>query len=130
MSEEHEVLQQRLDELTKEFSELASILRLRDRGHEAVRQRFSNLVAHWKSERGHSSRLKDLVTHSAYQQIIGMGEPAIPLLLEEMQERPDHWDWALRAITGSDPVPPESWGKLREIAAAWVTWGKERGYIT
>jgi transposase-like protein len=96
--------------------------------HEAVRQRFSNLVAVWKSDRGHSSKLTDLVIHPAYQQIIGMGDRAIPLLLEEMRERPDHWDWALRAITGSDPVPRESWGKLREIANAWLAWGKGNGY--
>jgi hypothetical protein len=73
--------------------------------------------------------LKDLAMHPAYQQIIGMGERAIPLLIEEMKERPDQWDWALRAITGADPVPRESWGKLKEIAASWVAWGKERGSI-
>ncbi len=97
--------------------------------HETIRRRFDTLVAVWKSERGHSSFVTDLVIHPAYQQIIGMGERAVPLLLEEMRARPDHWDWALRAITGSDPVPKESWGKLREIAAAWVAWGKERGYV-
>jgi hypothetical protein len=94
-----------------------------------TRQRFDNLAALWKSQCGHDSFVTDLVIHPAYQQIIGMGEPAVPLLLEEMRARPNHWDWALRSITGSDPVPKESWGKLREIAAAWVAWGKERGYI-
>jgi hypothetical protein len=93
------------------------------------RQRFVRLVGEWKAGRGHSSKLKDLAMHPAYQQIIGMGESAVPLLLEEMKERPDQWDWALRAITGDDPVPHESWGKLTEIAAAWNAWGKERGYI-
>jgi hypothetical protein len=97
--------------------------------HVTLRQRFDNLVAVWKSERGHSSILTEMVLHPAYQQIIGMGEQAVPLLLEELQRQPDHWDWALRSITGSDPVPRESWGKLREIAAAWVTWGKRRGYV-
>lgn len=95
----------------------------------AVRQRFDRLVVEWKTGRGHSSKLKELATHPAYQQIIGMGESAVPFLLEEMKERPDQWDWALRAITGTDPVPRESWGKLKEIAAAWIAWGEERGYI-
>ena len=88
-------------------------------------QRFARLVAEWKVGRGHSSKLKDLAMHPAYQQIIGMGERAVPLLIEEMKERPDQWDWALRAITGNDPVPRESWGKLKDIAAAWVAWGRE-----
>ena len=86
------------------------------------------LVAEWKVGRGHSSKLKDLAMHSAYQQIIRMGERAIPLLIEEMKERPDQWDWALRTITGTDPVPREWWGKLKDIAAAWVAWGRDRGF--
>ena len=88
------------------------------------RRRFARLVAEWKVGRGHSSKLKDLAMHPAYQEIIGMGARAVPLLIEEMRERPDQWDWALCAITGADPVSPESWGKLKEIAAAWVAWEK------
>lgn len=95
-----------------------------------VRQRFSRLADEWRLGRGHSSKLTDLAMHPAYQQIIGMGERAVPLLLEEMKERPDQWDWALRAITGEDPVPRDSWGKLNEIAAAWIAWGRERGYAS
>ena len=82
-------------------------------------QRFARLVDEWKRGRGHSSKLTDLVMHPAFQRIIGIGERAVPLLIEEMKERPDHWISALRAITGVDPVPRESWGKLREIAASW-----------
>ena len=66
--------------------------------------------------------------HPAYQRIIGMGESAIPLLLEELDARPDHWAWALRAITGVDPVPDASRGKLRPTADAWVKWGRDNGY--
>ncbi len=67
--------------------------------------------------------------HPAYQRIIGMGETAIPLILEEMRCCPSQWTWALRAITGADPVPKESRGKLKEMTAAWVEWGIEKGYI-
>ncbi len=95
-----------------------------------LQQRFARLVAEWKSGRGHSSLSSEMVTHPAYLQIIGMGKSAIPLLLNEMNERPDHWDWALRAITGTDPVPQEAWGKLRQIAAAWLAWGAREGYIS
>ncbi len=95
-----------------------------------AQQRFTRLAEEWRVGRGHSSKLTDLAMHPAYQQIIGMGERAIPLLLDEMKERPDQWDWALRAITGADPVPRDSWGKLNEIAAAWIAWGRERGYTS
>jgi len=59
-----------------------------------------------------------------YQQIIGMGEAVVPLLLEELQREPDQWFWALEAITQENPVPPESAGKVRPTAEAWAAWGK------
>jgi len=112
------------------FVEEPSDSHVRVHDHESdFQQRFARLVAEWKVGRGHSSKLKDLAMHPAYQQIVGMGERAVPLLIEEMKERPDQWDWALRAITGTDPVPPESWGKLKDIAAAWIAWGRERGCV-
>lgn len=94
----------------------------------ADRAKFQTLVAEWKSGRGHSSKTIELVSHPAYQQIIGMGKPAIPLLLEEMKARPSHWSWALSAITREDPVPRSSRGKLKEVVEHWLKWGVEHGY--
>lgn len=91
-------------------------------------ERFSALVERWRAERGHYSSIEKLCMHDAYQQIIGMGPPAIPLILAEFETRPGHWDWALRAITGERPVPKTSQGRLKEMAAAWVEWGRRKGY--
>ena len=68
-----------------------------------------------------------LTIHPAYQQIIGMGPAVVPLLLRELEREVDHWFWALKAITGADPVPPASRGKVREMAEAWLRWGREQG---
>jgi hypothetical protein len=64
-----------------------------------------------------------------YQRIIGMGAPVVPLILEELRREPDQWFWALEAITGENPVPAGSAGKVREMAAAWLEWGKRHGLI-
>ena len=69
-----------------------------------------------------------LAEHPAYQQIIALGPEIVPLLLRELERSPDHWFRALHALTGADPVPPESRGKLPEMAAAWLRWGREQGY--
>lgn len=90
--------------------------------------RFKALVAEWKAGRGHASKIRDPISHPAYQQIIGMGPQIVPLLLREMEQCPSHWDWALRAITGDDPVPSQSVGKINEMAAIWARWGREHGY--
>jgi len=85
------------------------------------------LARAWRADVGPTSSLTDMAMHPAYQQIIGMGPEAVPLLLRELERRPDHWFWALKAITGVDPVPPNQKGKLDEMAKAWVQWGRDRG---
>lgn len=94
-----------------------------------VEQRFRQLVETWKKETVHISSSTDLAMHSAYQQIIGLGPVAIPLLLGEMKRKPGHWSWALRAITGENPVKEENRGKLALIAQDWIEWGKANGYL-
>jgi hypothetical protein len=66
--------------------------------------------------------------HPAYQEIIGMGERVVPLLLAELRREPDDWFWALHAITGANPVPAARGGSLPAMAEAWIQWGVEKGY--
>ncbi|MGQ0637429.1 MAG: hypothetical protein ACT4QC_22715 [Planctomycetaceae bacterium] len=89
---------------------------------------FRRLVDEWKSRRAHSSCIEDMVLDLSYQQIIGLGPQAIPLLLSELEKAPDHWFWALYAIARHDPVPDASRGKVTEMAKAWIDWGRQQGY--
>jgi hypothetical protein len=90
--------------------------------------RFHTLVERWKRETAHHSNVAKRAIHPAYQEIIGMGERAVPLLLAELRREPDDWFWALQAITGANPVPEASRGKLQEMAAAWIQWGLQNGF--
>jgi hypothetical protein len=91
-------------------------------------QQFLDLVTTWKRERGPYSSSARLAEHPAYQQIIGMGPEVVPWLLRELEREPDHWFRALHTLTGADPVPPASRGKIREMAEAWLRWGQDHGY--
>lgn len=97
---------------------------------EALRTRFDALAAQWKKDTYFLSSNTEMAAHPAYQQIIGMGGNAVPLLLSELQREPDFWFAALRAITGENSVNPEHRGKVHEMAKDWVQWGKERGYLS
>lgn len=88
---------------------------------------FRQLAEQWRKETRHFSSLSKMALHPAYQQIIGMGKPAVPLLLTELKQRPDHWLWALHAITGEDPASPEA--NFGEAVQAWIEWGKQKGYL-
>lgn len=89
---------------------------------------FSNLVKKWKEGRGPVSLANRMAAHPAYRQIMQMGEPAIPLILAELEREVDHWFIALHEITGANPVRQQSRGKLLEMAAAWLEWGRQKGY--
>ncbi len=91
-------------------------------------EKFRALAARWKAETSFTSSTTEMAMHPAYQQIIGMGPVVVPLLLRELEQNPDHWFWALRAITGADPVPEASRGRIKEMAEAWLRWGQEQGY--
>lgn len=90
--------------------------------------RFHVLAEQWKKDTAHYSNVAKKALHPAYQEIIGMGEGAVPLLLAELRREPDDWFWALRAITGADPVPLSHRGQTRAMAEAWLQWGAENGY--
>jgi len=58
-----------------------------------------------------------------------MGPKAVPLIFAELQHEPDHWFWALEAITGENPVPKRSVGDIEASARAWVEWGRRSGLL-
>ena len=91
--------------------------------------RFSMLRAEWEADTAHLSSVTEIAMHPAYQQIIGMGPIAIPLILSAMKKKPDHWFWALRSITGEDPILNENRGQIPQMTKAWLYWGVEQGYI-
>jgi len=59
-----------------------------------------------------------------------MGERAIRPILLQLRRKPEHWFYALHEITGENPVPAEAEGRLDQMTAAWLRWGKERGYLS
>jgi hypothetical protein len=92
-------------------------------------RRFYHLAEQWKAQSRYLSSLHEMVLHPAYQQIIGMGKEALRFLFQELKRQPDHWFWALHAITGEDPVPPEEKGNLEAMTRRWLGWGVENGWI-
>jgi len=88
---------------------------------------FAALAEQWRNETGMMSSVAKRAMYSAYQRIIGMGPAVIPLVLRELEERPDHWFWALTYLTGEHPA--ESATNFDEARSAWLRWGRGRGYI-
>jgi hypothetical protein len=109
-----------------EFADGALLLAKSD--HENIEPEFLSLAETWKAERPSTSSMTAIVMHPAYQRIIGLGKPALPLILRELSKELDHWFWALKSISGEDPVPVEHRGRMKQMAQDWLQWGREKGY--
>jgi adenine-specific DNA-methyltransferase len=101
---------------------------LRGDKSENIETQFAELTARWKDETRFSSKMKTISEHPAYRKIVAMGDKAVPLILADLEKNGGAWFMALREITGVSPVPKENRGKVKDMASAWIAWGRERGY--
>lgn len=95
--------------------------------HQAeVERKFREAVENWYRDTRLQSSSTRRVMNLSYQKIIKMGEEVVPLLLQELRDRPNQWFWALKAITEEDPTTPGS--SFQEMVDAWLQWGEQHGY--
>lgn len=94
-----------------------------------VKKEFANLASQWTQDVECMSSTVEMVKHPAYQKIVSMGQVVVPFLLEDLRQNPIYWLPALRQITQQNPVQPEQRGKIKQMAEAWLNWGKQEGYI-
>jgi hypothetical protein len=83
----------------------------------------------WRRDTAHLSSQSSRQRHPSYRQIVELGWTAVPLLIEELRDRPDFWFSALREITGEDPVQDHIRGNYDEMRDAWLSWAAARGVI-
>lgn len=94
-----------------------------------IAREFQQLADQWHTDTDDLSASSQIISHPAYLQIIGMGESAIPFILNDLRQRGGQWYAALRAITRESPVPPEMQGNVPWMKGAWLRWGHEHGYV-
>ena len=94
----------------------------------AYRESFRELADRWREETMFLSNSDRKNEHPAHQEIIGMGQPAVPLILERMRSEGGHWFEALQQITGADPVSPADYGNIAAMQNSWLQWGEDHGY--
>ncbi len=95
---------------------------------ETLQERFKQLAMRWREETQVLSSSTAIAMHPDYQQIIGMGPIALPLIFRELERESYHWFWALKCITGADPVAADQKGKRKVMREVWLQWAREQGY--
>ena len=97
---------------------------------------FNVLADKWEKETAYYSFMAQMAQHHSYQQILDMGEEAIPLILRRIEQNGGLWYHALETITGTQSpagitrLKTEGWHTIsvKEVNAAWLQWGREQGY--
>ncbi|HSF76466.1 MAG TPA: hypothetical protein VLA84_21905 [Microcoleus sp.] len=90
--------------------------------------KFYAVASDWEKDVAGLSSTAQMSQHPAYQEIISMGTQIVPLLLWELKRNPLYWLSALSAITGENSIKPEQRRRVKQMASAWIDWGRNQGY--
>src|SRR6185437_2459252 len=90
---------------------------------------FKKHEKQWKKDTMHVSSPFEKYLHQSYARIIGLGWPVVRLILLSLKSQPADWFYALRAITGENPVPDSAAGDVRKMSEIWVKWGAQKGIV-
>lgn len=96
---------------------------------DTLRREFQKHERKWVAETMFHSSPVERYLHPSYARIIGLGQPVIPHILASLEKTPNDWFYALRAITGENPVPDSIAGDVVAMSGVWLDWGKARGLI-
>jgi hypothetical protein len=116
-------VEQSIEELQRSWGETLTS----ERG--SIEAEFQRLTEEWKADTEFLSSPTRIAVHPAYQRIIGMGLAAVPMILRDLAATHAPWFWALRAITGEDPIPAEDRGYLDRMVRHWVRWGVRKNML-
>ena len=89
---------------------------------------FMSYYANWKRDTSLLSSQSEILNNHWYKRIIGMGQIAIPFLIDCLIRDPDFLFDALSSITGENPIKPKNLGYLKRMSSDWIDWAKENGY--
>jgi hypothetical protein len=102
---------------------------LRPYAPDRVTTEFKKHEKRWLSQTRHISSPIDKYLHPSYARIIGLGWAVVPHILRSLKRQPNDWFYALRAVTGENPVPASAAGDVRRMANIWIAWGEAEGLI-
>lgn len=97
---------------------------------ESNRAVFEYMSSDWLSDTQWVSSISTITRHPRFAAIKQIGPSVIKFVLEHLAkgDLQPHWFPLLKDISGQDPVPPQSRGRISEMAREWMAWGKANRY--
>jgi hypothetical protein len=100
---------------------------------DSIEDKFMSIAKMWKRETMMSSLVAEKITNLNYQTIIGLGmtykEKILYLILKDLEQEQEYWHYALKSITGENPVPKGMVNNLDVVRQSWLQWARENNKI-
>ena len=93
-----------------------------------ISEQFRTLATKWLAETAFVSSVDDMRAAPTFTDIVRLGTPALPLVLQEMVRESGYWFPVIQEITGADPVAPGDRGNVQKMSDAWINWGRGKGF--
>ena len=88
---------------------------------------FADRASRWRKQTRILSSIQSKIFHRDYQEIIGMGRPALPFIFADLRDNGGHWYWALECICRDNPAREAK--TLPEAKRLWLEYAQEGGFI-
>lgn len=89
--------------------------------------RFQVAFRAWADQTAVFSSLSDIVSSPHFDEIVGMGRDALPMIFAEIERKPSFIFIAAKRITGVNPVLETSIGRVDLMCADWLRWANAEG---
>ena len=100
----------------------------KDRWRWGISKKFELIACTLEFELAPISSVHAMEEHWAYEELVSMGWPVVPLLIDMIVESPSvYWLTALYRITGHNPIEKGNEGVIYEMARNWLTWWHTKG---
>lgn len=109
---------------------LLSALNPRDRFHDrTTADEFYVLADELEEAASAASSTRSVMVHPVYAEILELGKPALPLLIERLDDTRNRPIW-LRLLGSLTTFHPGAGREtIPEAVAAWRRWAKSEGYV-
>ena len=90
---------------------------------------FAVLALRYEQECQFLSSPASMTEVPSYQSIVRVGRPAVPLILDRLEESPWCWFPVLAEILGFNPIKQDSAGHVDRMISDWNKWATDEGVI-
>ena len=88
--------------------------------------KFYRALRKWKSETAYLSDPIAITAHPSYLSIVALGQNAVELICDDLDDGPSLLVYALEDITGDAPYADEDEGDISAMTQAWLQYCSDR----